>query len=148
MRLYFSDSTAQYNNEIMLAFIGSFNNKQVKVASNEEMAAMIKEESIRTEKRYSESGGDLNDYQKLQTFASTNGNKVGTSIYVVIKFDTDGFVNDTVTWNSAKLPIDKVNYKMSPLHLVILDSLRSNNLFEIADQVVEKIIASGELAKN
>ena len=111
------------------------------------MADMIKIESIKTEKKYAQLGGDLNNYQKLQTFASTNGNKVGTSVYVVIKFDNDGFVNDTVSWNSAKLPIDKVNYKKSPLNLMILDSLRSNSLLEITDQVVENIIASGELAK-
>jgi hypothetical protein len=147
VRLYFSDSTAQYNNEILLAFIGSFNNRQVYVASNDEMATMIKEESIRTEKRYAKSGGDMNDFQKLQSYASTNGKKVGTSIYVVIKFDTDGFVNDTVIWNCATLPINKFNNKKSSLHLVLLDSIRSNSLYEIADQVVENIIASGELAK-
>ena len=147
VRLYFSENSAEFNDGITLAFIISFNKKQVSVISNEEMADMIKIESIKTEKKYAQLGGDLNNYQKLQTFASTNGNKVGTSVYVVIKFDNDGFVNDTVSWNSAKLPIDKVNYKKSPLNLMILDSLRSNSLLEITDQVVENIIASGELAK-
>jgi|LakMenEpi03Aug12_release.lakeMendotaPanAssembly.Ray.scaffolds.fasta_scaffold631074_1 hypothetical protein len=147
VRLYFSENSAEFNDGITLAFIFSFSKKQVRVTSNEEMAEMIKKESIKTEKRYTQLGGDLNDYQKLQTFASINGNKVGTSVYIVIKFDHNGFVNDTVTWNSTKLPIDKVNYKKSPLNLMILDSLRSNSLLEITDQVVEKIIASGELAQ-
>jgi hypothetical protein len=147
VRLYFSENSAEFNDGITLAFIFSFSKKQVSVTRNEEMADMIKEESIKTEKKYAKLGGDLNDYQKLQTFASVNSNKVGTSVYVVIKFDNDGFVNDTVTWNSAKLPIDKADNKKNPLHLVILDTLRSNNLFDITDQVVEKIIASGELAK-
>jgi hypothetical protein len=43
--------------------------------------------------------------------------------------------------------MDMVNIKKNPWKLVILDSLRSNNLYEITDQVVEKIIASGELAQ-
>lgn len=144
--LSFSDSSREYNKEIKLAFIGSFKKQQVKVISKEKMGELIKDESYETAKRYYESGGDLRDFRKLQSYASTNGNKVGTSIYVVMNINNEGIVNDTIRWSCRKLPMDMINVKES-MNVLLLDSLRSNNLYEITDQVVEKIIASGELAQ-
>jgi hypothetical protein len=107
---------------------------------------LVENEVASVTRAYFANGGSA-DWNESKIYFSNNQSYVVNDLAIKMLISDEGVVNDTIRWLNRPLPLDMVNIKKNPWKLVILDSLRSNNLYEITDQVVEKIIASGELAK-
>jgi len=143
--IWLNDSS-QFDKEILLAFKGAFGKHKIKTISKFQMKEMVENEVANVSRAHFANGGSA-DWNEVKVYLSNNQSYVVNSVTIKMSISSDGIVSDTIKWINSPLPMDMVNIKKNPWKLVILDSLRSNNLYEITDQVVEKIIASGELAK-
>jgi hypothetical protein len=140
-----SDSS-QFDKDVILAFKAAFSKHKIKTISQSQLKELVENEVAAVTRAYFANGGSAG-WDEAKVYLSNNQSYVVNSVTIKMSISSDGIVSDTIKWINSPLPMDMVNIKKNPWKLVILDSLRSNNLYEITDQVVENIIASGELAK-
>ena len=140
-----SDSS-QFDKDVILAFKAAFSKHKIKTISQSQLKELVENEVASVTRAYFANGGSAG-WDEAKVYLSNNQSYVVNSVTIKMSISSDGIVSDTIKWINSPLPMDMVNIKKNPWKLVILDSLRSNKLYEITDQVVEKIIASGELAK-
>jgi len=140
-----SDSS-QFDKDVIIAFKAAFGKHKIKTISQSQLKELVENEVASVTRAYFANGGSAN-WNESKIYLSNNQSYVVNDLAIKMLISDEGVVNDTIRWLNRPLPLDMVNIKKNPWKLVILDSLRSNNLYEITDQVVEKIIASGELAK-
>jgi hypothetical protein len=140
-----SDSS-EFDKDVIIAFKAAFGKHKIKTVSRSQLKELVENEVAAVTRAYFANGGSAG-WDEAKVYLSNNQSYVVNSLAIKMSISSDGIVSDTIKWINSPLPMDMVNIKKNPWKLVILDSLRSNNLYEITDQVVEKIIASGELAQ-
>lgn len=124
-----------------------FGARKINNLSKEDVEYLIRNEITSVTQDYLRSGGNMADFERLKNYQAANMRSVGNSLTLSIKIDTDGFINDTVKWDSRTIPINMVNPHKTKWRYMILDSTNAKTLLQMSQSIVDSIIASNVLVK-
>lgn len=142
----FSDSTLN-NSELMLNIKAAFGNKKIKTISKDDAIVYIKAEATRVGEDYHRMGGNLGNWEQLKTYMISNTRYVANMLQIKIKLNSNGNIEDTVSWNNHGVPINFGNFPKKNPKYMVLDSLNSTSLLRLSQSLVDSIIASNILEK-
>lgn len=146
----FSDS-AKMSKDLVFYFKAAFLSKKIKTLSKAETLELIDSETRSVMQPYAErfkaTNGSYN-FEESKRYMADNMRNVANSLYIKMKIDEDGFLNDTVKWQSYTLPVNLVNFPRPKWHQMILDSKNASTPLQMCQSIVDSIIASNVLAKD
>jgi hypothetical protein len=132
---------------LLLNLKAVFEARKIKTLSKKDVESLIYNESYSVTQDYLRTGGDLRDLDKWKNHQATNMQSIGNNLALNIKIDADGFINDTVKWDSRTIPVNMVHPHKANWRYMILDSINAKTMLQMSQSIVDSIIASNVLIK-
>ncbi|MEO7306751.1 MAG: hypothetical protein ABIR78_06955 [Ferruginibacter sp.] len=143
--------TSFLSKELLLNIKAAFSMKKVKTINRSEIMELQDAEVRRVMIPYFEIQKTSNDplnFDDGKRYMATHQQNIANSLYINLKVNAAGFIEDTVKWSNHTLPINMLDFPKPKLHYMILDSTNAKTMLQMSQSIVDSIIASNVLIKD